>query len=207
MRRRNQTGEDSAAALSTLLAHFSSGQAEESSSSSSESEGDDGSSQAQEARRAVARVPAIGNAASKRKRKSSSAAGTAKIPRAEMEQQSQGGTGNAEIDQLIRWSISNNKKSCFSVVKVSALAKWPHFEKQNKIFLLWLSHFKLLGVFLCAIKHAEMLRLCRCRHPTGCRELIIKPNKIANFPLFSTDIYDYVRNTIELFLFHYIALI
>ena len=112
----SETGEDSAAALSTLLAHFSSGQAEESSSSSSESEGDDGSSQAQEARRAVGRGPGIGNAASKRKRKSSSAAGSAKVPRADTEQQSQGGTGNAEIDQLIRRSISNNKKSCFSLV-------------------------------------------------------------------------------------------
>ena len=97
----SETGGDSTLALTTLLAQFSSGQAED---TGSESEGDEGCSQEQEARRRVGRGPTAGNsAASRRKRKSNSAGGSAKIPRGETEESedSQTVTGNAEIDEFI----------------------------------------------------------------------------------------------------------
>ena len=72
------------------------------------------------------------------------------------------------------------KLNSLIAVKVSAPAKWPHFEKQNKICILLLSHFKLLRVFLCAIKHAEMLRAAVCKY----REFAVK-TEILKFFIFN----------------------
>lgn len=108
-----ETGGESTLALSTLLAHFSSGQAED---TSSESEGNKGCSQAQEARRRVGMGPTTGNSAALRiKRKSNSAGSSAKIPRGETEESedSQTVTGNAEIDQFISLAFLQQQQAVF----------------------------------------------------------------------------------------------